>query len=227
MRRRTPSEDRPGRRSRAATTRDVATAVAVVLGAGTVLAFDASADSGPLDLRPAAEGAVAPAAVPVTETSSATTAGEGTRVVEHHDRGALAAARRAAVQAATDQLAARRAAAREAEERAATDAAAAAAAERAAVWDRLADCESGAWDRAGRPIPGTATWDYGLRASEDGFFQGGLQFHPVTWDEFRDAGMPGHAGRASRAQQIAIAERVLDAQGWGAWPACSKKLGYR
>ncbi|HET8614832.1 MAG TPA: transglycosylase family protein, partial [Actinomycetales bacterium] len=31
--------------------------------------------------------------------------------------------------------------------------------------------------------------------------------------------------RASRAEQIAIAEKVLDRQGWGAWPACSRKLG--
>ncbi|MBW3619165.1 MAG: transglycosylase family protein [Actinobacteria bacterium] len=119
------------------------------------------------------------------------------------------------------------AAAREAERAAAEREAAARAAERAAVWDRLADCESGAWDRDRQPVPGTATWDYGLRPSEDGFFEGGLQFHPVTWDEFRDPDMPDHAGRASRAQQIAIAERVLEAQGWEAWPVCSRKLGYR
>jgi hypothetical protein len=33
--------------------------------------------------------------------------------------------------------------------------------------------------------------------------------------------------QASRTQQIAVAERVLAAQGWKAWPACSRKLGLR
>jgi Tfp pilus assembly protein FimV len=30
-----------------------------------------------------------------------------------------------------------------------------------------------------------------------------------------------------RAQQIAVAEKVLAAQGWNAWPVCSKKAGAR
>ena len=38
------------------------------------------------------------------------------------------------------------------------------------------------------------------------------------------AGMP-HT--ASKAEQIKVAERVLASQGWKAWPACSKKLGFR
>jgi hypothetical protein len=33
--------------------------------------------------------------------------------------------------------------------------------------------------------------------------------------------------KASRSQQIKVAERVLKAQGWKAWPACSRKLGLR
>jgi resuscitation-promoting factor RpfB len=98
-----------------------------------------------------------------------------------------------------------------------------------AVWDDLADCESGDWDRDGDPIPGTARWDYGLEFAHEGFelFEGGLNFHPDTWDEFRDPQMPDHAGHADREQEIVVGERVLEAQGWGAWPVCSEMLGLR
>jgi hypothetical protein len=94
-------------------------------------------------------------------------------------------------------------------------------------WDRLADCEAGDWDADGRPIPGTARWDYGIDFTHEGYelFQGGLNFHPETWDEFRDADMPDHAGRASREEEIVVGERVLAAQGWEAWPVCSEMIG--
>ena len=95
-----------------------------------------------------------------------------------------------------------------------------------AVWDRLADCESGDWVD-GWPLPGTARWDYGLSFSHGDSFEGGLNFHPGTWDAFKDAAMADHAGNASREQQIMVAERVLAAQGWGAWPVCSRMLGLR
>lgn len=95
------------------------------------------------------------------------------------------------------------------------------------AWDTLADCESGDWDADSRPIPGTARWDYGLSFDHGDIYEGGLNFHPGTWDEFRDAGMADHAGEASRAEQIVVAERVLEAQGWGAWPVCSRKVGLR
>lgn len=93
------------------------------------------------------------------------------------------------------------------------------------IWDRLADCESGDWDRNGRPVAGTARWD--LRPGAH-IFEGGLQFHPRTWDAFAPGVLdapPAAAYEATREQQIAVAEAVLDAQGWGAWPACAKKLG--
>lgn len=93
------------------------------------------------------------------------------------------------------------------------------------LWDRLADCESGDWGRDGTPVPGTARWD--LRPGAH-IFEGGLQFHPDTWDAFAprvlDAA-PAAAYLASRTQQIRVGEAVLDAQGWGAWPACARKLG--
>ena len=74
------------------------------------------------------------------------------------------------------------------------------------VWDQLAQCESG------------GNWSINTGNG----YQGGLQFSPSTWSAY---GGSGSAHNASRAEQIAVAERVLAAQGWGAWPSCSKKLG--
>ncbi|GAA1746895.1 transglycosylase family protein [Kocuria aegyptia] len=76
----------------------------------------------------------------------------------------------------------------------------------ASTWDALAECESG------------GNWN---TATGNGF-SGGLQFTPSTWAAFGGQGAPQEA---SREQQIAVAENVLDGQGWGAWPACSAKLG--
>lgn len=91
------------------------------------------------------------------------------------------------------------------------------------VWDLLADCESGQWDADADPIDNTADWS----SRAHGLYEGGLQFHPDTWDGFRDPDMPGHAADATREQQIEVAERVQAAQGWGAWPVCSRKVGVR
>jgi hypothetical protein len=105
-------------------------------------------------------------------------------------------------------------------------------AERDAIWDALADCETG--DRInGEVVPGTARWHVGATDPDkderpswsSGIYDGGLQFHPTTWDAYRDPDMPAVAGDATREQQIEVAERVQAAQGWGAWPACSERLG--
>ena len=85
------------------------------------------------------------------------------------------------------------------------------------VWDRLAECEShGEWDYD----PATATW--GTR-----IYEGGVQFLPKTWDDYRPDGYPDAAYDATREEQIVVAERVLAEQGWRAWPACSRELGLR
>lgn len=76
------------------------------------------------------------------------------------------------------------------------------------TWDALAECES------------SGNWSIN---SGNGY-SGGLQFSRSTW---RAYGGEGRAHQASRAEQIAVAERVLDGQGWGAWPACARKLGLR
>lgn len=98
--------------------------------------------------------------------------------------------------------------------------------DRRAMWDRLADCESGDW-RDGSPLPDTRRWDYGLSFSHGDIYEGGLNFHPATWDQYRGGDLPDHAGHAAPEQQIAVAEQVLADQGWGAWPVCSRMLGLR
>lgn len=71
-------------------------------------------------------------------------------------------------------------------------------------WDAIAACESG------------GDWS----ANTGNGFEGGLQFTPSTWHAY---GGSGHAYNASRAEQIAVAERVLAGQGIGAWPTCGRR----
>ena len=79
------------------------------------------------------------------------------------------------------------------------------------TWDRLAGCESG------------GNWSINTGNS----FYGGLQFTLSTWTGFGGGRYADRADHASRSQQIAVANKVLASQGWGAWPACSAKLGLR
>lgn len=78
------------------------------------------------------------------------------------------------------------------------------------AWDRLAACES--------------SGDWGINTG-NGYY-GGLQFSQATWEGFGGTQYASRADLASRSQQIATAEKVLDVQGWGAWPACTAELGY-
>jgi hypothetical protein len=79
------------------------------------------------------------------------------------------------------------------------------------AWDKLAQCESG-----GR-------WNINTGNG----FSGGLQFTPSTWRAFGGKEFAATAHKASREQQIVVAERVLAGQGWNAWPSCSRKTGVR
>ncbi|MFD5883706.1 LysM peptidoglycan-binding domain-containing protein [Streptomyces yangpuensis] len=76
-------------------------------------------------------------------------------------------------------------------------------------WDCVADCESG-----GRWAVNTG----------NGFY-GGLQFWQPTWEEYGGLVFAPRADLAERAQQIRVAQEVLAAQGWNAWPVCSKRYG--
>ena len=79
------------------------------------------------------------------------------------------------------------------------------------VWDKLAQCE--------------ATGNWAINTG-NGYY-GGLQFSAGTWKGHGGGVYAPYAHLASREQQIAIAEKVLASQGWGAWPSCSSKLGLR
>jgi len=76
------------------------------------------------------------------------------------------------------------------------------------AWDKLAQCESG------------GNWSIN---TGNGYY-GGIQFNASTWRAYGGRGMPH---QASKAEQIAVAERTLAAQGWNAWPSCSRKMGLR
>lgn len=76
-------------------------------------------------------------------------------------------------------------------------------------WDRLAQCESG------------GNW----AINTGNGYHGGLQFSASTWRAYGGGEFAPTANLATREQQIAVAERTLAAQGWGAWPACSASLG--
>jgi len=94
------------------------------------------------------------------------------------------------------------------------------------VWLAVGACESGDWVD-GVPRPGTHRWDYGVTFSHGDIYEGAFNFHPQTWDAYRDESMPDHAGEATPREQVIVAERVLSAQGWEAWPTCSRMLGLR
>jgi resuscitation-promoting factor RpfB len=80
----------------------------------------------------------------------------------------------------------------------------------AAIWDQLAECESGG--------------DYSINTG-NGYY-GGLQFDEQTWVAYGGDQFAPLPHQASREQQIAIATKVRDDRGgYGAWPACSAELG--
>ncbi|MET8473333.1 transglycosylase family protein [Streptomyces sp. NPDC006422] len=75
-------------------------------------------------------------------------------------------------------------------------------------WDQVAQCESG------------GNWSIN---TGNGFY-GGLQFSASTWSAYGGDQYASTADKASKAQQIAIGEKVLASQGKGAWPNCGTGL---
>ncbi len=80
---------------------------------------------------------------------------------------------------------------------------------RQAPWDRMAQCESG------------GNWS----ANTGNGYYGGLQFSRGAWHSYGGGAYAGTANHATRSQQIEIAEKVLSAQGWKAWPTCARRAG--
>lgn len=79
----------------------------------------------------------------------------------------------------------------------------------ASTWDRVAECESG------------GMWSADLGNGS----YGGLQFSPEVWKSYGGEAYAERADLASRSQQIAVAEKVLDDQGPKAWPSCAVVSG--
>jgi LysM repeat protein len=76
-------------------------------------------------------------------------------------------------------------------------------------WDAVAQCESG------------GNWSI---STGNGFY-GGLQFTRGTWKSYGGGKYASTANKASKSEQIRIAEKVLRGQGIGAWPVCGRKAG--
>ena len=76
-------------------------------------------------------------------------------------------------------------------------------------WDNVAHCESG------------GNWHIN---TGNGYY-GGLQFTQGTWVNYGGSAFASRADLATREEQISIANKVLAAQGWGAWPVCSHYAG--
>ncbi|WP_316689659.1 transglycosylase family protein [Pseudonocardia sp. H11422] len=78
------------------------------------------------------------------------------------------------------------------------------------LWDRLARCE--------------ATGNWAINTG-NGYY-GGLQFDASTWRAYGGTQYAPLPHQASREEQIAVATQVRDDRGgYGAWPACARKLG--
>ncbi|MGW1716787.1 LysM peptidoglycan-binding domain-containing protein [Streptomyces sp. NPDC002156] len=84
-----------------------------------------------------------------------------------------------------------------------------AAAADSGVWDRIAQCESG------------GNWHIN---TGNGYY-GGLQFSASTWRAYGGTAYAATADGATKSQQISVATKVQNAQGWGAWPTCSSRAG--
>ena len=77
------------------------------------------------------------------------------------------------------------------------------------LWDSIAACESG------------GNWSMN---SGNGYY-GGLQFNRQTWQAHGGQRYAALPHQASREQQMLVATQLRDARsGYGAWPACARKL---
>ncbi|MFC6067883.1 transglycosylase family protein [Streptomyces ochraceiscleroticus] len=78
-----------------------------------------------------------------------------------------------------------------------------------ATWDRVALCESG------------GIWS----ANSGNGFYGGLQLTLEMWKDYGGESYAERPDLASRSQQIAVAESILNDRGPDAWPSCSVNAG--
>jgi hypothetical protein len=82
---------------------------------------------------------------------------------------------------------------------------------RAATWRAVAMCESG------------GNWHIN---TGNGYY-GGVQQDMTFWRNHGGLAFAPRPDLATPEQQMRVADRGLAVQGWGAWPACSRRLGLR
>ncbi|MGK5499023.1 transglycosylase family protein [Streptomyces sp. URMC 125] len=77
------------------------------------------------------------------------------------------------------------------------------------VWEKVAECES------------SGNWSVN---TGNGYY-GGLQFSQSSWEAAGGTRYAQRADLATKEQQIAAAEKLLELQGPGAWPTCGPAAG--
>ena len=80
-------------------------------------------------------------------------------------------------------------------------------------WDAIIECESGGDFTAVNRAGSTAS--------------GGFQITNGTWRAYGGRKFAPLPHRATKGEQIKVAERIKRHQGWRAWPTCSQRIGVR
>ncbi|WP_305523241.1 MULTISPECIES: transglycosylase family protein [unclassified Streptomyces] len=78
-----------------------------------------------------------------------------------------------------------------------------------ATWDKVAQCETG------------GVWS----AASGNSYYGGLQLTQEMWDNYGGSAYASRPDLASRSQQIAVAESILDHRGPDVWSSCAVSAG--
>ena len=79
------------------------------------------------------------------------------------------------------------------------------------MFDKLAECESGG--------------DWHINTGNS--YYGGIQFDHNVFLSVGGAEFAPRADLATREEQIILGKRLKDKSGWGNWPSCSARLGFR
>lgn len=72
-------------------------------------------------------------------------------------------------------------------------------------WDKVAMCESG------------GNWHHPPVTNRTGTYSGGLMIWTKAWVTYGGTEFASQAWQATKAEQIAVAERILADRGWAAW----------
>lgn len=76
------------------------------------------------------------------------------------------------------------------------------------MWGKIAQCESGGNSRA---------------VSPNGLYRGLYQISASTWAAYGGTSYAARPDLASPSQQLAVAQKIQQGQGWNAWPTCSRR----